>query len=79
MSKRCSPHLAQGVVGCPEVVPRDLGIHMMGHMHADVMTQKLDPVVFSMNKQLNIRHDFREFMLNCLRDVPPGEVAVDGA
>ena len=38
-----SPILAQGVCGWPQVVPWDLAVHVVRHVHIDVMAQELDP------------------------------------
>ena len=39
-----APVLLQGRVRLAQVVPRDLAAHVVGHVHADVVRQELNPV-----------------------------------
>ncbi len=52
MSARCAakglgahlaPVLAEGVGGRAQVVPGDLAVHVVGHMHVNVVAQELHP------------------------------------
>lgn len=36
-------HLAQRIGGSPQVVPRNLGIDVVRHVDADIVTQEFDP------------------------------------
>jgi len=38
-----APVLHQALVGDPQVVPGDLGAHVVGDMHTDVVAQELHP------------------------------------
>lgn len=38
-----TPVLSQRRIGFAQVVPRDLGCHMVWHVHADVVGQELNP------------------------------------
>ena len=51
-----APVLAEGVGGCAQVVPGDLAVHMVGHVHIDVVAQKLHPVMSQQRLSICHRH-----------------------
>ncbi len=48
-----APVLLERRVGSAQVVPWDLAVHVVGHMHADVMAQELDPPAEQRNGQVD--------------------------
>lgn len=62
-SSYLSPVLSQRVCGCPQVVPWDLAVHMVGHVHINVMGQELHPA-----EQIASHHN--PYLLLCWARVP---------